>query len=115
MSLEKRVSLQNLARIGQLVEHETDRVQVGKLMEAAARCIDDARVESISTETRFDAAYKAAMQFAMLALWANGYRPAKNKPGLPKIFSKRVSPKTRAPSSTRPPLNTARKIQIGYS
>lgn len=75
------MSLQNLARIGQLVEHETDRVQVGKLMEAAARCIDDARVESISTETRFDAAYKASMQFAMLALWVNGYRPVKNKPG----------------------------------
>ena len=32
-------------------------------------------------ETRLDAAYKASMQLAMLALWANGYRPAKNKPG----------------------------------
>ena len=75
------MSLQNLARIGQLVEHETDRAQVGKLMDAAARCIDDAREESISAETRFAAAYKASMQFSMLALWVNGYRPVKNKPG----------------------------------
>ncbi len=75
------MSLQNLATIGQLIEHETDKEQVGKLMDAAARCIADAREESISMETRLDAAYKASMQLAMLALWANGYRPAKNKPG----------------------------------
>lgn len=31
------MSLQNLARIGQLVEHETDASQVGKLIEAAVR------------------------------------------------------------------------------
>jgi hypothetical protein len=75
------MSLQNLAKIGQVVEHETDRRQVGKLLEAAARFIDDAREESISMETRLDAAYKAAMQCAMVALWANGYRPVRNKPG----------------------------------
>lgn len=75
------MSLQNLARIGQLVEHETDASQVGKLMEAAAQCVNDARQSSIGMETRLDAAYKASMQFAMIALWANGYRPAKNKPG----------------------------------
>lgn len=75
------MSLQNLVRTGQLVEHETDKVQTDKLLEAAARFIDDAREQSISKETRFDAAYKACVQYAMLALYANGYRPPRNKPG----------------------------------
>lgn len=75
------MSLENLAKIGQLVEHEADKNQVRKMMEAAERFIADARQESVSKETRFDAAYKACVQYAMLALHANGYRPPKSKPG----------------------------------
>ena len=75
------MSLENLARIGQLVEHEADKNQAQKMMQAAERFIADARQESVSKETRFDAAYKACMQYAMLALHANGYRPPKSKPG----------------------------------
>lgn len=76
-----QLSLQNLVRTGQLVEHATDKEQVGKLMDAAVRFINDARSKTISKETRLDAAYKAIVQYAMLALYANGYRPSKNKPG----------------------------------
>ena len=61
------MSLRNLATIGQLIEHETDREQVCKLIDAAARCVNDAREDSISMETRLAAEYKASMQFAMLA------------------------------------------------
>jgi len=75
------LSLQNLSRIGQLVEHVADKVQVAKLLEAAARFIEDARSESISKETRLDAAYKAIVQCSMVALYANGYRPPKSRPG----------------------------------
>jgi hypothetical protein len=75
------VSLQILLKIGQLADHETDKKQVGKLLAAAARCIEDAGQESISPETRLDAAYRAIMQYSMLALWANGYRPSKSAPG----------------------------------
>ena len=75
------MSLENLARIGQLVEHLTDKEQVTKLLEAAARFIEDARSESISKETRLDAAYKAIVQYSMVALYGNGYRPPKNRPG----------------------------------
>ena len=75
------MSLQNLLKIGQLADHETDKKQVGKLLAAAARCIEDASQESISPETRLDAAYRAIMQYSMLALWANGYRPSKSAPG----------------------------------
>jgi hypothetical protein len=50
-------------------------------MGAAARFIEDARSEAISRETRLDAAYKAIVQCSMIALYANGYRPPKSRPG----------------------------------
>jgi len=75
------VSLRNLLKIRQLSEHETDAKQVGKILAAAERSVADARQESISPETRLETAYRAIMQLSMVALWANGYRPSKNRPG----------------------------------
>jgi len=75
------MSLQNLLKIGQLEEHETDASQVSRMLESAERSIADARQASISPETRLDAAYRAITQLSMIALWANGFRPAKSKPG----------------------------------
>lgn len=75
------MSLQNLLKIGQLEEHETSAEQVHRMLDSAERSIADARQESISPETRLDAAYRAITQLCMVALWANGYRPAKSKPG----------------------------------
>ena len=51
------------------------------MLASAERCITDARQESISPETRLDTAYRAITQLCMVALWANGCRPAKGKPG----------------------------------
>lgn len=76
-----RMSLQNLLKIGQLKEHPPDADEVQRLLAAAARNLADARVMTISPETRFDAAYKAIMQAALAAMMANGYRPDTNKPG----------------------------------
>lgn len=75
------MSLQNLLKIRQLEEHEADATQVGRMLQSAARSIADARQESISPETRLDAAYRAITQLSMVALWANGFRPPKSKPG----------------------------------
>lgn len=75
------VSLQNLLKIGQLKEHPPDAAEVQRLLAAAARNLADARVTTISPETRFDAAYKAIMQAALAALMAHGYRPDTNRPG----------------------------------
>ena len=75
------MSLENLSKIGLLEAHTTDAQQLGKLLDAAQRCIADARQESITNETRLDAAYRAIMQLSMAALWANGYRPGRSKPG----------------------------------
>lgn len=68
------MTLENLLKIGQLKAHSTDRLEVGRLLEAARRNLADAEVEAISLETRFDAAYKVIMQVALVALLANGYR-----------------------------------------
>jgi hypothetical protein len=45
------------------------------------RNLKDARITEISHETRFDIAYKAIMQCALVAMMANGYRPATSEPG----------------------------------
>lgn len=88
------MSLQNLLKIGSLAEHETDQAQVGRLLESARRSIGDARQDTISCETRLDAAYRGIMQLAMVALWANGYRPLKSTPGLTK--NSLITPPARA-------------------
>ena len=75
------MTLRNLLNTGQLAEHETDAVQVKRMLHAAQRSIDDAKNETISPETRLDAAYRAIMQASMVSLWANGYRPSKSSPG----------------------------------
>jgi hypothetical protein len=75
------VSLANLLRIGQLKEHPADAGEIARLLLAAERGIADARVQSISPETRFDAAYRSIMQTGLAALMASGYRPETNRPG----------------------------------
>jgi hypothetical protein len=75
------MTLDNLLKIGRLKQHATDRVEIGDLLAAAHRNLADARAENISTENRFDAAYKCIMQSALAALMANGFRPDTKVPG----------------------------------
>ena len=75
------MSLENLLKIGQLKSHPPDAGEIERLLTAAERNLRDARVTSISAETRFDAAYKAIMQSALAALMMHGYRPDTNRPG----------------------------------
>ena len=58
-----------------------DKALMGKLLAAARRNIADAQLQGLSAENRFDAAYKAIMQTAMVALNANGYRTLTSKLG----------------------------------
>lgn len=71
----------NLLRIGQLKEHPREPGEIARLLAAAERGIADARVERISAETRFDAAYRSITQIGLAALMAQGYRPDTNRPG----------------------------------
>ena len=75
------MSLQNLVTIGQLQTHEPDPGGIAKLLQAARRNLADAGIPQVSSDNRFDAAYKCIMQCAMLGLWANGYRKSTSKPG----------------------------------
>ncbi len=75
------MSLDNLVRTHQIKPHATHPEEVQRLLAAATRNLADARVEGISDETRFDAAYKAIMQCALVGLMANGYRPSTSVPG----------------------------------
>lgn len=69
------MTLENLLKTGQLKRHETDAKEVRRLLDAARRNLRDAAATNISPENRFDAAYKAVMQSALVALMANGFVP----------------------------------------
>ena len=75
------MSLEGLEKIGQIKPHPVDAAEINQLLAAAARNLKDAHLQDNSTETRFDCAYKAVMQSALVALMANGYRPSTNVPG----------------------------------
>ena len=74
------MSLQNL--VGRSLEAVApDPAAIARLLAAAGRNLEDARLTGWSTETRFDASDKAIMQCAMAALQANGYRTLTSQPG----------------------------------
>ena len=75
------MTLQNLLRIGRLKEHTPTPGEVQLLLAAIERNLADAAVEALSDETRFDVAYKAVMQCALVAMLAAGYRPSTSEPG----------------------------------
>lgn len=75
------MSLDNLVKVGRLKPHATSRAEISDLLAAARRNLNDSRAENISTENRFDAAYKCIMQAALVGLRANGYRPDTKVPG----------------------------------
>lgn len=75
------MTLQNLLAINKLQPHTPTCSAILKLLRAAERNLTDARLDALSTDNRFDAAYKTNMQCAMLGLWANGYRTFTNQPG----------------------------------
>lgn len=75
------MSLENLHSIGQLKTHAPTGEEIARLMAAARRNLQDADNSGISAETRFDCSYKALMQCALVALYAQGYRPDTKRPG----------------------------------
>jgi len=74
------MSLDNLIVIS-LEKVEPNKTMINRLLLAAKRNIKDSSVQEISSENRFDAAYKAIMQLANLSLQVNGFRTLTSKPG----------------------------------
>ena len=75
------MTLENLLAIQRLQTFEPNAAGVQRLLLAAERNLADAGISALSSENRFDAAYKSIMQCAMIGLWANGYRTSTNQPG----------------------------------
>ena len=75
------MTLENLIRIGRLHPHAATDDELRRLLHAADRHLADATVSALSSESRFEIAYRAAMQYALVALLASGYRPATSEPG----------------------------------
>ena len=67
------MTLENLAQIGKLKPHKTTREEIARLLAAVRRNLKDAKLTSISPESRFDIAYKAVMQCGLIAAMANGF------------------------------------------
>lgn len=74
------MTLNNLVGVS-LDAIEPDAATIQRLLEAAESSLADARLPNLSTEGRFDMAYKAIMQAANAALQANGFRTLTSKPG----------------------------------
>lgn len=74
------INLKNLIGIS-LDSIELDHLMIQRLLEAAQSSLQDAKLNTLSNESRFDLAYKAIMQFANAALQAKGYRVLTSKPG----------------------------------
>ncbi|MCV6613771.1 MAG: hypothetical protein OIF35_02260 [Cellvibrionaceae bacterium] len=78
------MTLDNL--LGARLERITpDKLTIKRLLEAARRNIQDAQIEQLSNENRFDTAYKAIMQLANAALQSNGFRTLSSKPATTKL------------------------------
>lgn len=59
---------------GWLVRHRPDRREIRELLGIADRAISDAQVKGISADARLSIAHNAALQVAIAALAATGYR-----------------------------------------
>jgi len=75
------MTLENLLAIRRLQAFEATPGGVLRLLASAERNLVDARLDELSNDNRFDAAYKTIMQCAMIGLWAHGFRTATSQPG----------------------------------
>jgi hypothetical protein len=66
--------LANLTKTGKLKVEPGDRQEFDGLLRSASARLADARIESLSIESRFDLAYNASHALALAALRWHGYR-----------------------------------------
>lgn len=69
------MNLTELFKTGRLRKHSTSPQEIGNLLATAERDLADARVEAISLDRRFMAAYSGALALATIPLACAGYRP----------------------------------------
>jgi hypothetical protein len=74
------MTLDNLLGIGKLKPHKASRMEVARLISSAETSLRDAQRADLGNGSRLDLAYKAIMQAALAALYANGFRPSTSEP-----------------------------------
>lgn len=94
------MTLENLLRLGKLKAHTVTKIEIQRLLAAAEQGLGDAGVPGLSASTRLDVAYRAIMQAALIAMPANGYRPATGEPGHHQVLIQAM-PKTLGLSGDR--------------
>lgn len=83
------VSLQDWLANRWLVAHEPNEQEIADLFAVVDRDLEDAAVPRLSNDWRLGITYNAALQLATLALAAEGYRPARERPHERAILSLR--------------------------
>jgi hypothetical protein len=68
------MSLQNWLSNGWLAEHRTSPQEITALLAVADRDLSDCRTSGLSSDWKLNIAYNAALQTAIAALAASGYR-----------------------------------------
>ena len=71
------MSLSDWLDKGWVVKHRPDRQEIKELLGIADRAIADASVRGISPDARLSIAHNAALQLAIAALAATGYRASR--------------------------------------
>ena len=66
--------LENLVRIRQLKEEAPARTEIDGLIRSGSVRLNDAQLQNLSLDSRFDLAYNAAHAFSLAALRWHGYR-----------------------------------------
>lgn len=67
-------NLDNLVKVGKLKTEPPDQTEIDGMVKSAKRRLKDTRVEGLSEEGRFLAAYSAAHTLALAAMRWHGYR-----------------------------------------
>ena len=66
--------LENLVKIGNLHKEKPDKEEIASLVNSAKVKLQDAQIEQLNIESRFDLAYNASHALALAALRSHGYR-----------------------------------------
>ena len=72
------MSLEDWLRNGWLVEHKTGSAEIAELMAIVDRDLADCQVQGLSPDWKLNIAYNAALQAAIAALAARGYRASRD-------------------------------------
>lgn len=73
------MSLRDWAGNGWIREHATTPQEIGDLFAVVERDLGDARVPRLSADWRLNITYNAALQLATLAMYAEGFRPGRDR------------------------------------